>query len=70
MVDKEEDKDEFEKNKGEAETLAGFILEITSEFPKPKEQINFNGYSFYLKSFNEKRIKQIKVTRNLSDEKN
>ena len=57
----------FEENKGEAETLAGFILEINERFPKQNEVIPFNDYSFRIEVIDNKRIKQIKVTK--SDEK-
>ncbi len=53
---------EFEDNKNEAETLAGFILEITERYPKNKEIIAFKKYKFTIESIDKKRIKQIKVT--------
>lgn len=52
----------FEDNKFEAETLAGFILEITGKFPKKNEQILFQKYTFKIEEIDKKRIKQIKVT--------
>ncbi len=52
----------FEENKFEAETLAGFILEITGKFPKKNDMISFNGYSFKIEGIDKKRIKQVKVT--------
>jgi len=52
----------FEKNKFEAETLAGFILEITGKFPKKNQIILFQDYTFKIESVDIKRIKQIKVT--------
>ena len=33
----------FEEKKGEAETLAGFVLEISNSFPKLNSKINFNN---------------------------
>ncbi|MDY7394929.1 gliding motility-associated protein GldE [Aureibaculum sp. 2210JD6-5] len=53
----------FEENKGEAETLAGFILEINEKFPQLNEQIIFNDYKFKIEVLDKKRIKQIKVTK-------
>jgi gliding motility-associated protein GldE len=53
----------FEENKGEAETLAGFILEINERFPNQNEVIPFNDYSFRIEVIDNKRIKQIKVTK-------
>ena len=52
----------FETNKGEAETLAGFILEILGNFPKKGQQIVFSNCSFLIETVDKKRIKQIKVT--------
>lgn len=61
-VIKPEDPDIFENEKGEAETLAGFLLEISKGFPKKNEVINFNNYAFTIEAFEGKRIKQIKLT--------
>ncbi len=57
-----EDSSIFEEEKGEAETLAGFILEISKGFPKKNEVIAFNNYAFIVEAFEGKRIKQIKLT--------
>ena len=56
------DESSFEEKKFEAETLAGFILEITGKFPRRNEKISFNEYQFKIESIDKKRIKQIKVT--------
>ncbi len=52
----------FEDEKGEAETLAGFLLEISKGFPKKNEVISFHNYAFTIEAFEGKRIKQIKLT--------
>lgn len=52
----------FEENKGESETLAGFILEIHGRFPRKQEIITFFEYSFKVELMVKKRIKQVKVT--------
>ncbi len=52
----------FENHKGEAETLAGFILEVLGNFPKRKQKIQFENCLFTIESVDTKRIKQIKVT--------
>ena len=52
----------FEDKKGEAETLAGFVLEISKSFPKLNSKINFKTYSFTVEALSNKRIKQLKVT--------
>ena len=61
-VIKLDDPEEFEDNKGEAEALAGFLLEVSKGFPKKNEKILFHGYAFVIEAFEGKRIKQIKVT--------
>ncbi|MDT8414393.1 MAG: gliding motility-associated protein GldE [Flavobacteriaceae bacterium] len=57
-----EDESIFEDTKGEAETLAGFLLEISGKFPKKHEMISFENYEFVVESLDKKRIKQVKVT--------
>lgn len=52
----------FEEAKGEAETLAGFLLEISKGFPRKNETIKFENYAFKVEAFEGKRIKQIKLT--------
>ncbi|KXN98172.1 hemolysin [Aequorivita aquimaris] len=61
-VIKPEDPEIFEDEKGEAETLAGFLLEISKGFPKKNEVISFHNYAFTIEAFEGKRIKQIKLT--------
>ena len=51
----------FEDNKGESETLAGFVLEISGSFPKRGELVRFEDYQFFVESVDKKRIKQIKI---------
>ncbi|RLD30326.1 MAG: gliding motility-associated protein GldE [Bacteroidetes bacterium] len=57
-----EDEAIFETRKGEAETIAGFILEVSGSFPKIGSKINFENYVFTIEVLDKKRIKQIKVT--------
>lgn len=56
------EEENFENAKGEAETLAGFILETSGNFPKKQQQIAFEDYLFTIESLDKRRIKQIKVT--------
>lgn len=56
-----EDESIFEGKKGEAETLAGFVLEISKSFPKINNKYKFREFTFIIESINNKRIKQIKV---------
>jgi len=57
-----EDESDFEDYKGEAETLAGFVLEISGIFPKKNSKINFKKYVFTIEELDKKRIKQVKFT--------
>ncbi len=57
-----EDDTIFENKKGEAETIAGFVLEIFGGFPRKNEIINFQKYAFTVEALDRKRIKQIKFT--------
>lgn len=59
---KMEDTSRFEENKGEAETIAGFVLEISGGFPRKNEIINYEQYAFTVEAMDNKRIKQIKFT--------
>lgn len=56
------DKNIFDEYKGEAETIAGFILEISRGFPKKNSKINFMKFVFTIESIDKKRIKQIKLS--------
>ena len=56
------DENLFEEKKGEAETLAGFILELLGNFPEKGEKIVFENCTFVIESVDQKRVKQIKVT--------
>ncbi len=56
------DEDLFEIRKGEAETLAGFILEILGNFPKKGQKLQFENCLFTIEVVDKKRVKQIKVT--------
>lgn len=51
----------FEKDKGESETLAGLLLELSGRFPRKFEKINYQNLTFTIEAIDKKRIKQIKV---------
>lgn len=57
-----ENVDLFEENRGESETIAGFILEIYGKFPRQNEVIRFQNYSFKIEEMDKKRINKLKVT--------
>jgi len=52
----------FEKAKGEAETLGGFILETAQSLPKLRQKIHFEKVCFTIESVDKKRIKRVKVS--------
>ncbi|WP_405203075.1 gliding motility-associated protein GldE [Dokdonia sp. LLG6352-1] len=57
-----EDTTTFENKKGEAETIAGFVLEVSGGFPRKNEVIKYDTYAFTVEAIDKKRIKQIKFT--------
>ena len=59
-----ENSDVFEDCKGDAETIAGLLLEISGSFPKHGEMIALDKYVFKVESLDNKRIKQVKLTIN------
>ncbi|QLG45614.1 gliding motility-associated protein GldE [Costertonia aggregata] len=61
-VVKIDDEEDFELQKGESETIAGFVLEIAGNFPRRGEKVLFKNYQFIVESLDKKRLKQIKIT--------
>ena len=51
----------FEKSRGEAETLGGFLTEISQRLPRIREKISFEKIQFTIESVDKKRIKRVKV---------
>lgn len=51
----------FENNKGDSETLAGFILEQKGYFPKKGSSLIFKNLKFIVEEIDRKRIKKIKI---------
>ena len=56
--------DFFEQIKGEADTLAGLIVEIKGNIPEVGEIIEYKHYTFTIESVDKTRIKRIKITIN------
>jgi gliding motility-associated protein GldE len=54
----------LEEVKGDADTLAGLILEITGEIPEKNQVVNFKSIEFTIKTVDKRRIKQVKVNIN------
>jgi gliding motility-associated protein GldE len=60
----------FEDVKGDADTLAGLILEIKGEIPVIHEKTEYKQFIFTIEAVDDRRIKQIKVEINRSYEEN
>lgn len=56
-----DDESYFEEHKGEAETLAGFVLEQTGVFPRQNASIDFKDIVFTVEAVDKKRIQRVKV---------
>ncbi|MBN2682684.1 MAG: gliding motility-associated protein GldE [Bacteroidales bacterium] len=55
------DDDIFDNVKGESDTIAGFILELTGEIPSKNQIVKFKKFEFQIKAVDNRRIKQIFV---------
>jgi gliding motility-associated protein GldE len=53
--------DVFEEVEGEADTLAGMLLEIKGEFPKLGEGIDYKNYHFEVTEMDKRRILKVKL---------
>ena len=51
----------FDSFMGEAETIAGFVLEISNKFPKINSKISYKNLVFQIESIGNKRISKIKI---------
>jgi putative hemolysin len=56
-----QDETVFDGAKGEADSLAGLILELKGEIPVKNDTINYKNYVFIIEAVDNRRIKQIKV---------
>lgn len=59
----------FNKVKGDAETLAGLILELKGDFPKKGEKTSYKNFDFTIDAVDKRRIKQIRLKINPGKEK-
>jgi len=57
----------FEEVRGESETLAGLILELTGEIPLKDQVIKYGDFIFRIESADRRRIKEIRVEINKND---
>ena len=54
--------DEFSEVEGDADSLAGLLLEIKGDFLNIHEKIDYQNYTFEILSIEERRIRKVKVT--------
>ncbi len=56
------DEEAFERLRGDADTLAGLLLELIGDIPDLDDKVSIEGYSFTVTAVDNRRIKKIKVT--------
>ena len=54
--------EDFEAEKGESETMAGFVLELFGKIHKKNEKLRFNEYQITIEAADKRRVKRIKLT--------
>ena len=55
------DDDTFDEVEGDADSLAGLLLEIKGDFPSLHEKIDFKNFTFEVQEMEERRISKVKV---------
>ncbi len=55
------DDEEFSEVEGDADTLAGLLLEIKGDFPQVHEKLHYREYLFEILKLEERRISRVKV---------
>ncbi len=61
------DDDEFSEVEGDADTVAGLLLEIKGDFPEVHEKLSFKNYLFEILEIEERRIAKVKIIVRESD---
>lgn len=56
------DGESFDKARGEADTLAGFIIETQGKIPAKNEVFSFENYTFKIEAADKRKIKTVKVS--------
>ena len=51
----------FEEVEGDADSIAGLLLEIKGDFPKFHEKIDYQNFTFEILEMEERRISKVKV---------
>lgn len=55
------DDDIFSEVEGDADSLAGLLLEIKGDFPELHEKIDYLNFTFEIQEMEERRISKVKV---------
>ena len=55
------DDDIFEEVEGDADSLAGLLLEIKGDFPQLHERIDYANFTFEIQEVEEHRISKVKI---------
>ncbi len=55
------DDEEFSEVEGDADSLAGLLLEIKGDFPSIHEKIDYKNYTFEILEIEERRISKVKI---------
>ena len=56
------DDDTFDEIEGDADTLAGLMLELKGDFPAVHEKLEYQNFTFEILELDERRISKVKVT--------
>jgi len=56
------DGENFERAKGDSDTLAGFVLELSGKIPMKNEKIKFENYVLTVEAADKRKIKRLKLT--------
>lgn len=56
------DDEEFDSVSGDADTVAGLLLELKGEFPKLHEKVAYKNYEFEVLKMDNRRIMKVKFT--------
>jgi gliding motility-associated protein GldE len=62
------EEDPFTFIRGESETLAGLILELTGEIPRKNQTLKYRFFTFIIESVDRRRIREIRVIINREDD--
>ena len=56
------DDDHFDEVKGDADSIAGLILELMEKMPEKDEKVSYKQFIFTVKAVDKRRIKRVLVT--------